>query len=183
MDDNADHSVSIDIADLLPGSPITSELLRSISPASATARTGPSRRTAHRGSNRLQPPASTQHGAHIDVQIKPGFEPTTFHIEYGDAGYGNSTAESGVIGADGNNHGASVDLTGLTSGYAYHYRVVASNGVGTTTGVDHTFTTVPEPAAVAAPPSVTCKKGFAKRHGKCVKKPRRHKKSRHRARG
>ena len=43
----------------------------------------------------------------------------------------------------------SAALTGLKVGTTYHYRVVAENEAGTTTGPDQTFTTVP-PAPVDA---------------------------------
>ena len=37
------------------------------------------------------------------------------------------------------------DLTGLTPGTTYHYRVVATNPYGRTVGPDDTFTTLPAP--------------------------------------
>ena len=70
-------------------------------------------------------------------------------------------------------------ISGLTPGTTYHFRVVASNGVGTTAGPDQTFKT--DAAAVPPPqpsPPVKCKKGTVKRHGKCVKKKTRGSRSR-----
>jgi hypothetical protein len=44
---------------------------------------------------------------------------------------------------------ASADLSGLTSGTTYHFRVVATNSAGTTNGADKTFHTVGAPVVVS----------------------------------
>ena len=36
-------------------------------------------------------------------------------------------------------------VSGLAAGHTYHYRIVATNATGTTTGADSTFTTTPPP--------------------------------------
>jgi hypothetical protein len=75
--------------------------------------------------------------------VDPHGLPTSYRFEYGTTmSYGNSTpAESG-----GDGEGAipkSVLLTGLQTGTTYHFRIVATNSVGSTPGADRTFTTRP----------------------------------------
>jgi hypothetical protein len=67
----------------------------------------------------------------------------------------------------------------LAQGTTYHFRVVASNEFGTTTGPDQSFTTqsATPPPPPPPPTEVKCRKGFVKRHGRCVKKH--HRKHRH----
>ena len=120
--------------------------------------------------------ALSANGASLSLTISPGFRATTYHIEYGTTrDYGTSTAQSASIGADNSPHQLSVDLPGLAAATTYHYRVVASNEIGTTSGPDQTFTTTaPVAQAPTEPRSPKCKAGFVLRHGHCVKKPRHH---------
>ncbi len=119
--------------------------------------------------------------ATLTARINPNLSSTTYHFEYGvDAGYGSRTAESAPIGAGAGDEGASAQLSGLAPGTTYHFRVVATNGIGKTNGKDQTFTTAPAPVGSPPPPAVQkCKAGFARRLGKCVRKGRHHQK-RHR---
>ena len=102
--------------------------------------------------------------------------PTTVKFEYGITGaYGQATTPVS-IGSEGAEHQVGADLSGLAPGDHYHFRAVRSNELGTTTGTDQTFTTQ---AATPPPPPTEpevkkCKRGFVKRHGRCVK--RRHRK-------
>ena len=129
----------------------------------------------------------TQTGATLEAVVRPAFSPTTYHFEYGaNTSYGATTAESQSIGADDVPRAVSQAIIGLSPGATYHFRVVASNGVGTTAGPDQTFkteaTAVPPPRSV---PPVKCKRDFVKRHGKCVRKKKQHRSShrRNRSRG
>jgi DNA-binding beta-propeller fold protein YncE len=81
----------------------------------------------------------------LQLGINPAREDTTYHIEYGpDMSYGARVPVSDVdIGAGATEVTERVQLTGLTAGSTYHWRVVASNATGTTDGPDHTFTTFP----------------------------------------
>lgn len=122
----------------------------------------------------------TQTAAVLSAQLNPNRSSTTYHFEYGPApSYGSSTRESTSLGADGVIHGASVQLSGLQPGTTYHFRVVATNAVGKTADGDQVFTTAPLQAA-APETTLTCKKGFVKRKGSCVKK-RKRKSHHHRA--
>jgi phosphodiesterase/alkaline phosphatase D-like protein len=118
----------------------------------------------------------TKTGATINAQIDPNLASTTYHLEYGTTlDYGSSTAESGSVGSDDSQHSISASLSGLAPGTTYHVRVVATNAAGPAVGEDVVLKTAEEP--VVKPPA-KCKKGFVKKHGKCVKKPH-HKKKNH----
>jgi hypothetical protein len=122
-------------------------------------------------------------GATLGVSISPGFRPTTYHIDYGTTrAYGAVTPQSASIGADNSPHRLSVEISGLAAATTYHYRVVASNEIGTISGPDQTFTTTASPVLPAppAPRAPKCKRKFVLRHGRCVKKPNRHRHHHHR---
>jgi hypothetical protein len=119
--------------------------------------------------------------ATLSGQVKPGFSPTTLHFEYGtSSSYGQTTPESASIGSDNSAHPASASITGLAPATTYHYRIVATNGVGTVDGPDQTFT-APAPEEERRPPAPSCKRNRILRHGKCVKKPKRQAKHHKRA--
>jgi len=110
--------------------------------------------------------------ATLTALVNPKLTATTFHIEYGPtSAYGSATRESAPIGADGTSHRIVVPLTGLTPGTDYHFRVVATNPIGTTTGAARAFSTVPsQPGQLTAPVVTKCKPRFVKRKGRCVKR-------------
>ncbi len=86
--------------------------------------------------------------ATVTGSVAPGGQATTWYVEYGTAtSYGSKTtaksAGSGSAAVD-----VSASLTGLKAGTTYHYRVVATNGTGTSHGTDAVFTTT-------VPPDVT----------------------------
>jgi DNA-binding beta-propeller fold protein YncE len=115
----------------------------------------------------------TQTTANLSASIRPGYRPTTYHFEYGlTDSYGSSTPESASIGTDNSVYPAGASISGLAPLTSYHFRVVATNTIGTTSGPDQTFSTAAASTSVIPPPPpppLTCKKGFVKRHGKCVK--------------
>ena len=114
----------------------------------------------------------TQTTAKLTASIKPGFEPTTYHFDYGlTTSYGLSTPESASIGSDDSIYPASASISGLAPLSLYHFRIVATNSIGTTDGPDQSFATLPlsQPSPTPQPPILICKKGFAKKHGQCVK--------------
>jgi phosphodiesterase/alkaline phosphatase D-like protein len=86
--------------------------------------------------------------ATLSGTVNPGGQATTWQFEYGPTtSYGTKTtarnAGSGTAAAD-----VSADLTGLTPGTRYHYRLTATNAAGTARGADGIFSTAPPPAAV-----------------------------------
>jgi hypothetical protein len=93
--------------------------------------------------------------ADLEAEVNPGGGETTYHFEYGTtSSYGQSTPQSGSIGADDSGHLANAHIQGLQPGMVYHYRVVASNpqsSSGGTLGHDQTFTTQPVATPFALP--------------------------------
>ncbi len=79
--------------------------------------------------------------ASLNAQINPEGSPTTYKFEWGPtAAYGNSSTQSGV-GSDKADHTVSAFLSALQPASTYHYRVIATNSIGTSEGPDHLFTT------------------------------------------
>ena len=93
------------------------------------------------------PGAATGHSAdllattaRVHGAVDPNGDATSYWFEYGPTtAYGSSTVPAG---AGGGTADVAVDaaLGGLTSGTAYHYRLVATNAFGTSAGSDATFT-------------------------------------------
>jgi hypothetical protein len=86
--------------------------------------------------------------ATVTGTIDPGGQATTWYVEYGTStSYGSKTSATSA-GSGTSATAVSDNLTGLATGTTYHYRVVATNGAGTSHGSDAVFTTL-------APPDVT----------------------------
>jgi PKD repeat protein len=87
---------------------------------------------------------STVHGA-----ISPENQATDWSVEYGpSAEYGAVTAAETLPG-DSDLHQVSAELPGLVAGRLYHYRLVASNGSGSTSGEDRVLVAGGPPASDA----------------------------------
>jgi hypothetical protein len=87
----------------------------------------------------------------LKAHVNPGNQATTYRFEYGPtAAYGSSTPAE-VIAAGNSPVGVFAVVGELEPGSEYHFRVVASNGVGVAQGVDNTFTTDPREACPNAP--------------------------------
>jgi hypothetical protein len=92
--------------------------------------------------------AVSDEGATLHGSFDPDGIATTFHFEYGlDSNYGLSTPETSAGAASGVK-AVEAPVDSLVPGRLWHYRVVATNGNGTTTGPDRTFRT-------AAPPDLS----------------------------
>ena len=83
----------------------------------------------------------TPSSADLNAQINPEGLDTTYHFQYGTSiGYGSSVpVPDADIGSGTSDVTVSQQITGLSANTDYHWRVVATNANGTTTGVDHTF--------------------------------------------
>lgn len=82
--------------------------------------------------------------ATLTGRLTPMGKRTKFHFEYGpDANYGSKTEEQ-YGGLQLTPRFAAAELTGLTPGKTYHYRLVGVNEDGTTLGADAMFTTKSE---------------------------------------
>ena len=86
--------------------------------------------------------------ATVTGTVNPNGLATTWYVDYGTStSYGTKTANANA-GSGTANIAVSANLTGLTPGATYHYRVVATNSSGTTRGADGIFTTSAAPVAV-----------------------------------
>lgn len=106
----------------------------------------------------------TKMSATLNATVTPeGATVTTCKFEYGPTEtYGKSISCSSPPGSGDNPVEVSAALTGLSESTTYHYRIVATNSVGTSYGSDKTFTTYPfaptvvtESASAIAKTSVT----------------------------
>ena len=86
--------------------------------------------------------------------MNPNGQATTYHFEYGTSTAYGAQAPAPPDPSAGSASSAqpvSANLTGLAANTTYHYRLVATNGSGLTTGSDQTFTTT---ATLPPPPTV-----------------------------
>jgi hypothetical protein len=95
--------------------------------------------------------------ATLQARVDPAGAETTYHFEYDTtpytSGMPHGTSTPGVRVGDGAGaEPASARVRGLTPDTMYHYRVVASNSLGTVDGPDQTLTTLAPPE----PPSAGC---------------------------
>jgi hypothetical protein len=182
--DNESHSVSASLHSLAPA---TTYHFRVV----ATNFTG----TSHSADQTFTTPdlpridssgasSTGQTTAHLMAAVSGNASATELSFEYGITElYGQRTAPI-PVGEGLTSKSLATDIGGLLPGTTYHVRAVATNGVGTTNGSDLTFTTQPAPQTVLPnAPIKRCKRGFIKRHGKCVKRKHRRKHRRHRHRG
>ena len=88
----------------------------------------------------------TQTSATLTGTVDPNGLQTTYYYEYGTAA-GKYTARTGPADAGSGTKpvAAAAGLTGLTPATTYHFRLVATNAKGTTTGNDHAFKTQRQP--------------------------------------
>ncbi|HTA88921.1 MAG TPA: hypothetical protein VK745_05075, partial [Polyangiaceae bacterium] len=81
--------------------------------------------------------------ARLEGTVNPNGAATTYYFQYGTTtAYGEKTSEVSA-GSGWKNVNASLRIKGLTTGVLYHFRLVASNRLGTTYGEDATFATLP----------------------------------------
>jgi hypothetical protein len=99
--------------------------------------------------------------AKLGALVNPGGIQTTYRFEYGTTtAYGQSTPfPEGSVGEGVTSHAVWAAASSLAPGTTYHYRVVATNELGTATGLDQTFTT--ETAAEASCPNEQLRSGFS----------------------
>lgn len=99
---------------------------------------------------------TTQNSTELTGTVNPQGQETSWHFEYGtDTSYGQSAplvpgdAGDGLSGVP-----VSTVISDLEPGTTYHFRLVATNAIGTSAGTDRTFTTAPEPDPPAVEPPV-----------------------------
>ncbi len=77
--------------------------------------------------------------ATLNGTVNPNGLATTYHFEWGTTtSYGNTTTETSA-GSGITNVAVNAAISGLTTGVTYHFRVVATNSDGSTSGNDVTF--------------------------------------------
>jgi outer membrane protein assembly factor BamB len=85
--------------------------------------------------------------ARLNGTVDPHGITTSVYFQYGPTtSYGNTTASQIKTGDTFQN--VSVDITGLTAGTNYHFRIAATNSAGTRYGFDRTFAAVPPDKSV-----------------------------------
>jgi streptogramin lyase len=87
----------------------------------------------------------------LNARVDPNANATSYRFEWGTTtSYGSLVPLMyTAVGSDSSDHPVSQTLAGLAAGTTYHYRVVATSSIGTSTGADRTFTTpLPLPAAL-----------------------------------
>ncbi|HET6171349.1 MAG TPA: hypothetical protein VFD90_02010 [Gaiellales bacterium] len=89
--------------------------------------------------------------------VIPRSQETTYQFDWGlTSAYGSTTAPASA-GSGAAAVAVSAVIAGLAPSTTYHFRVVATNGAGTTLGTDQSFTTaslfVPPPTPVGLPPA------------------------------
>ena len=99
--------------------------------------------------------------AKLGALVNPGGIETNYRVEYGTTTeYGNTTPfPEGNVGQGVSSRTVWAAAKGLAPGTMYHYRVVATNGLGTVTGPDRTFTT--ETGQEAVCPNEQLRQGFS----------------------
>jgi streptogramin lyase len=101
------------------------------------------------GADTDTPTGVTDTAATLNAEVTPNSQATTYHFEYGtSSAYGSQTPTSGA-GSGASTQSETVALAALSPATTYHYRIVASNGSGTTYGPDRSFTTQSPPARPA----------------------------------
>jgi len=76
----------------------------------------------------------------LEAQVNPGGREATCQFEYGTStSYGKTVACVPQLGSGTSDVAVTGHIEGLSPNVTYHWRVVANNESGTTTGVDHTF--------------------------------------------
>ena len=82
--------------------------------------------------------------ATLNGTVNPNGASTTVTFEYGTTtSYGNAVTASQSPLSGSSAQSVSANVSGLTPGSAYHFRVKATNSAGTSYGSDVTFTTAP----------------------------------------
>ncbi|HEV3268161.1 MAG TPA: peptidoglycan-binding protein [Acidimicrobiales bacterium] len=89
--------------------------------------------------------------ATLTGSVNPNGAETTYYFEYGTSPNYGQTTPSTTAGAGTNDVPVTLALIGLVPGEAYHFRLVATNALGTAYGQDATFQTSAAPSVTVGP--------------------------------
>jgi hypothetical protein len=92
----------------------------------------------------------SQTSAVLNATVNPnGGTVTSCHFDYGTTiGYGHEVPCSSLPGSGAGPVDVSASVIGLSANTTYHFRIVAENTGGPSSGVDQTFPTLPDPPTV-----------------------------------
>jgi hypothetical protein len=143
--DSADHAVSADVSGLAPNSFHGYRLV--VTNGNGSNRTGLKFFSTEPIAETTAATAITPAGATLNGIVRPeGSALSECKFEFGPTtDYGTTVPcepEAGAIPADSAPHQVSAQPAGLVVGTTYHYRVVASGGLGSEAGEDFSFTTL-----------------------------------------
>lgn len=144
--DSVDHTVEADASSLEPGTAYEVTLVAENAGGAASAgpETFTTDSTAPQILSTTASPLRTE--ATLGSSINPGGLETSYFFEFGPTDSYGQTTETKELDAGGKAVAVTATLFGLSPASGYHYRVVATNSVGTTQGPDQSFTTL-SPAA------------------------------------
>ncbi len=114
--------------------------------------------------------------ANVGGAVNPNGHSTKWYVEYGTSTkYGAKTATTTIPGAGTSAVPITATLTNLKAGTLYHFRIVATNSVGTTYGPDSSLTTIGAPTVTtgqvpiaALSPTAATVTGVVNAHGLAV---------------
>src|SRR5262249_35091326 len=124
----------------LDGSAVDQSLASATDPYGVAADTSPQGRPIVGGERVL---GVGQTSATVGAAVNPNGGATRYQVEWGPtAAYGSIGPElpSGAPLTGQSDQAVAAQLTGLSAGSTYHWRIVATNGAGTTAGADQTLT-------------------------------------------
>ncbi len=184
-EDETDHTVNQELTGLTPGTNYHFRVL-AVNINGKTAGSDHSFVTPDRpGIDELTVSGITMSGATFSARISAGFLPTTYRFDYGPtAAFGSSTA-TGSLAEEDIAHQVSASISQLKPETTYFVRTVAENDTGAAESQVVTFTTKSEPSKEKEnekKKKKPCRKGYVRKHGKCIKKGPRHHHHRHHGR-
>jgi hypothetical protein len=142
----AETPVSVPLSGLLPGAEYHYRILATNENGTTEGADQSFHTKAVLGVETRPAEAITTHTAKLNGRLDPDAIATTYHFDYGiNTLYGHRTPEVSAGNTSGAIDLAPQEIDELQSGRTYHYRLVATNELGTSKGEDATFTVAKAP--------------------------------------